>query len=116
MIRKVRQIRNNFFKPTFNPKNERTNATLLLVDLFSFVFGKKVKTPKKDISKLTDLYYWKINCLSGFSKPQRLKVAKPTNNFLTLGIKHTEDIMILQRKTNNCILAIKICRFAATMS
>ena len=44
---KVRQIRNDFFKPTFLPKNERTNSTLLLVDLFSFVFWKKVKTPKR---------------------------------------------------------------------
>ena len=43
---KVRQIRNDFFNPTFLPKNERTNSTLLLVDLFSFVFWKKVKTPK----------------------------------------------------------------------
>ena len=44
---KVRQIRNDFFKPTFLPKNERTNSTLLLVDLFLFVFCKKVKTPKR---------------------------------------------------------------------
>ena len=44
---KVRQIRNDFFKPTFLPKNEQTNSTLLLVDLFSFVFWKKVKTPKR---------------------------------------------------------------------
>ena len=44
---KVRQIRNDFFKPTFLPKNEQTNSTLLLVDLFSFVFRKKVKTPKR---------------------------------------------------------------------
>ena len=44
---KVRQIRNDFFKPTFLPKNERTISTLLLVDLFSFVFWKKVKTPKR---------------------------------------------------------------------
>ena len=44
---KVRQIRNDFFKPTFLPKNERTNSTLLLVDLFSLVFWKKVKTPKR---------------------------------------------------------------------
>ena len=36
-----------FFKPTFLPKNEQTNSTLLLVDLFSFVFWKKVKTPKR---------------------------------------------------------------------
>ena len=44
---KVRQIRNDFFKLTFLPKNERTNSTLLLADLFSFVFWKKVKTPKR---------------------------------------------------------------------
>ena len=44
---KVRQIRNDFFKPTFLPKYERTNSTLLLVNLFSFVFWKKVKTPKR---------------------------------------------------------------------
>ena len=35
---KVRQIRNDFFKPMFLPKNERINSNLLLVDLFSFVF------------------------------------------------------------------------------
>ena len=29
------------------PKNEQTNSTLLLVDLFSFLFWKKVKTPKR---------------------------------------------------------------------
>ena len=42
---KVRQIWNVFFKPTFLLQKERT--TLLLVDLFSFVFWKKVKTPKR---------------------------------------------------------------------
>jgi hypothetical protein len=46
-ILKVRKIRNYFFKPTFLPKNERTNSILLLVDLFSFFFWKKVKTPKR---------------------------------------------------------------------
>ena len=44
---KVRQIRNDFFNLTFPPKNEQTNSTLLLVDLFLFVFWKKVKTPKR---------------------------------------------------------------------
>ena len=44
---KSRQSRNDFFKLTFLPKNEQTNSTLLLVDLFSFVFWKKVKTPKR---------------------------------------------------------------------
>jgi hypothetical protein len=43
---KVRQIWNDFFKLTILPKNERTNSTLLLVNLFSFVFWMKVKTPK----------------------------------------------------------------------
>ena len=38
---KVRQIRNDFFKPTFLPKNEQTNSTLLNVDLFLFVFERK---------------------------------------------------------------------------
>ena len=44
---KVKQIQNDFFKMKFLPKNKRTNSTLLLVDLFSFVFWKKVKTPKR---------------------------------------------------------------------
>ena len=44
-IVKVRKIRNDFFKPTFLPKSKRTNLTVLLVNLFSFVFWKKVKTP-----------------------------------------------------------------------
>ena len=44
---KVRQIPNDFFKPTFLPNNEQTKSTLLLVDLFSFVFWKKVKSPKR---------------------------------------------------------------------
>ena len=44
---KVKQFRNDFFKPTFLPKNERRNSTSLLVDLISFVFWKKVKTPKR---------------------------------------------------------------------
>ena len=44
---KVRKIRNYFFKLKFLPKNEQTNSTLLFVDLFSFVFLKKMKTPKR---------------------------------------------------------------------
>ena len=44
---KVRQIWNDFFKPTFLPKNEGTNSFLLLVNLFLFVSWKKVKTPKR---------------------------------------------------------------------
>ena len=44
---KVRQNRNDFFKPTFPPKNEWRNSILLLRDLFSFVFWRKLKTPKR---------------------------------------------------------------------
>ena len=56
---KVRQIRNDFFKPMFLPKNERTNSTLLLLDLFSFVFWKKVKTPKRHFE-----INWPLGCIS----------------------------------------------------
>ena len=35
---KARLIQNDFFKPTFLPKNDQTNSTLLIVDLFSFDF------------------------------------------------------------------------------
>ena len=31
----------------FLPKNEQTNSALLLVDLFLFIFWKKVKTPRR---------------------------------------------------------------------
>ena len=55
---KVRQSRNDFFKPTFLPKNERTNSTLLLWNLrltcFHSFFGRNWRH-QKDISKLTDL-------------------------------------------------------------
>ena len=46
---KVRQSRNDFFMPTFPPKNKRTNSTTMKpqVDLFSFVFWKKWKTTKR---------------------------------------------------------------------
>ena len=44
---KVRQSRNDFFKPTFPPKTERTNSILLLWDLFLFVFWRKLKAPKR---------------------------------------------------------------------
>ena len=35
-----------FFQADVSSKNERTKSTLLLVDLFSFVFRKKMETPK----------------------------------------------------------------------
>ena len=36
-----------FFQAKDSSKNEQTNSTLLLLDLFSFMFWKKVKTPKR---------------------------------------------------------------------
>ena len=58
---KVRQIRNDFFKLKFLPKHEWTNSLLLLEDLFSFVFWKKVNTPKNnfEINQLDFLKSWK---------------------------------------------------------
>ena len=44
---KVRQSLNDFFKPTFPPKNKQMNSILLLWDLFLFVFWKKLKTQKR---------------------------------------------------------------------
>ena len=38
-----------FSSRCFFQKNKRTNSTLLLVDLCSFVFRKKVKTPKRHL-------------------------------------------------------------------
>ena len=60
---KVTQIWNNFFKPTFLPKNKRTNSTLLPVDLFSFVIWKKVKTPKR---------HFEINWLLKINIPKKI--------------------------------------------
>ena len=65
---KVRQSRNNFFKPTFPPKNEQTNSTLLLwylrLTCFHLFFGRNWRH-QKEILKLTDLYKiwrkWKIS-------------------------------------------------------
>ena len=57
---KVRQSRNDFFKPTFLSKNEQTNSTLLLWYLrstcFCLFFGRN-RRHQKDITKLTDLQY-----------------------------------------------------------
>ena len=44
---KIRKNRNYFFKPTFPPKNEQKNSISLLWDLFSFVFWRKLMTPKR---------------------------------------------------------------------
>ena len=49
---KVRKSRNDFFMPKFPPKNERTNEFYFTtmkpqIDLFSFVFWRKLKTPKR---------------------------------------------------------------------
>ena len=52
---KVRQSRNNLFKPTFPPKNERTNSTLLQWNL---------DLRKPDLRKNLDLR--KIVCTTNF--------------------------------------------------
>ena len=45
---KVRLIPNDFSRrPTLLPKNKQTNSTLLPVDLFLFIFWKKLKTHYK---------------------------------------------------------------------
>ena len=44
---KGQTTRNYFVKPTFLPKNERTNSTLLLVDLLSFGFLEESENTKK---------------------------------------------------------------------
>ena len=44
---KVEFVRLFYWKRRCLQKNQRTNSTLLLVKLFSFVFWKKVKTPKR---------------------------------------------------------------------
>ena len=41
------KIEMSFFKPTFPPKNGRTNSILLLWDLFLFGFWRKLKTPNR---------------------------------------------------------------------
>ena len=58
LMLKVRQSRNDFFKPLFPPKNERRNSTLLLwylrLTCFRSFFGENWRH-QKDVSKLTDL-------------------------------------------------------------
>ena len=60
---KVRQSWNDFFKPTFPPKNEQRNSTLLLWNLrltcFRSFFGGNWRQ-QKDISKLSDLWIYSL--------------------------------------------------------
>ena len=51
---KVRQSRNVFFKLTILPKNERTNTSSTMIELFHSVFGR-IRGEQKVLSKLTDL-------------------------------------------------------------
>ena len=44
---KVSLFQNVLWCRHFLPKNERNNSSLLLVDLFSFVFWEKVKKSKR---------------------------------------------------------------------
>ena len=61
---KVRQSQNDVFKLTFLPKNERMNSTLLLCDLFLFVFWKKLKTPKRHFEIIWPLVGKKLECVT----------------------------------------------------
>ena len=58
---KVRQSRNDFFKPTFCPKKEKTNSTLLLWYLkstcFRSFFWRKSKTTQNHFEVI-----WPLNC------------------------------------------------------
>ena len=58
---KVRQSQNDFFKPMFLPKNKQSNSTSLLwnreVDMFPFVFWKKLKTSKRHFEITWTLVY-----------------------------------------------------------
>ena len=73
-----------FFKPTFLPKNKQTNSTLLLVDLFMFVFGKKMKTPKRHFEINWPLAHpslgQKFSFLSSFSSFPKRSSYKSTND------------------------------------
>ena len=74
MAEKVRQSRNEFCKPTLLPKNEFDFTTMIpQVDLFSFVFWKKLKTPKR---------HFEINW--PLSAPQ---IWKPNDSYTTTVIK-----------------------------
>ena len=83
-------MQKDFFKPTFLPKNKWTNSTLLLVDLFSFIVWKKVKTPKRhfeiiwhlqnfsfNIKQATDdheiIWEWCRSFVTGTSQPDQPK-------------------------------------------
>jgi hypothetical protein len=76
----VRQIRNDFFKLTFLQKNERTNSTLLLVDLFLFGFLEESEDNKKTFRNyLTFKPYESLSLVQiqmGTGSPKRLKLIK----------------------------------------
>ena len=67
--------------PTFPPKNEETNSILLLWDLFSLVFWRKLKTPKRDFEiiwplaetkqKNHDIFEWTKILFSTVYKPRQ---------------------------------------------
>ena len=62
----------------FLQKNERTNSTLQLVDLFSFLFWKKVKSPEKHFEIFKEMCF-KI-ATSWNSKKTLLKCIKTEKN------------------------------------
>ena len=73
---KVSQSRNDFFKLTFHPKNEHTfDFTTMIpqVDMFLFIFRKKLKTPKR---------HFKINWPSLHTHNQIHLLAQKFSKFL----------------------------------
>ena len=77
---KVRQNRNDFFKPTFPPKNEQLNSILLLWDLFLFVYWRKSKTPKRHFENNWPLVGWNL-CRTGFPADYHTKVRSIDKSF-----------------------------------
>ena len=49
------------------------NSFLLLCDVFSFIFWKKLKTPKKNLSKLPDLYLRQNSKVKTLTRPETKK-------------------------------------------
>ena len=74
-----------FFKSTFPPKNERRNSIFLLWDSFTFVFWKKLKTPKRHFEINWPLTVMKKICTNNLIKDTRWKIINLYQHlFLTL--------------------------------
>ena len=92
----VRQSRNVVFKPMILPKNEQTNSFLLLCDVFSFVFWKKLKIPKWHF-KIIRPFPWK-------SKNYISELYVFHHKELTKVIIHSSSLCTVQ-----CSVAVFLC-------